>query len=105
VRTDHNILQEIKHYQEKAVITAIKEGMTAGSKYVEIVEWSDTDNCFLGSCPELFYGAYHGTNGRVVFDELWEIIDESVRLYKKDGKPLPSPICGKELVNELQKVA
>jgi len=79
--------------------------MTAGSKYVKIIEWSDTDHCFIGSCPELFYGGCHGSNEWKVFDELCEIIDEMVELYKKDGKPLPSPISGKELVNELQKVA
>jgi hypothetical protein len=33
--------------------------MTTGSKYVKIIEWSDIDNCFIGSCPELFYGGCH----------------------------------------------
>jgi len=42
---------------------------------------------------------------RYAFRITCEIIDEMVELYKKDGKPLPSPISGKELVNELQKVA
>ena len=79
--------------------------MTAGSKYVKIIEWSDTDNCFIGSCPELFYGGCHGSDEREVFDELCGIIEEMVQLYKEDGKQLPPPISGKELVNELQKVA
>lgn len=79
--------------------------MTAGSKYVKIVEWSDVDNCFIGSCPELFYGGCHGENEREVFEELCKIIEEMVILYKEDGKQLPQPISGKELVNALQKVA
>jgi predicted RNase H-like HicB family nuclease len=79
--------------------------MTAGSRYVKIIEWSDIDNCFIGSCPELFYGGCHGSNEREVFNELCEIIEETVKLYNEDGKPLPSPMSGKELVNELQKVA
>ncbi len=29
--------------------------MSKGDKYVKIVEWSDEDQCFIGSCPELFY--------------------------------------------------
>jgi predicted RNase H-like HicB family nuclease len=29
-------------------------------RYVKIVEWLDEDECFVGSCPELFYGACHG---------------------------------------------
>jgi predicted RNase H-like HicB family nuclease len=79
--------------------------MTAGSKYVKIVEWSDIDRCFIGSCPELFYGGCHGEDEREVFDELCEIIEEMVQIYKEDGKQLPAPISGKELVNEIQKVA
>ncbi len=27
--------------------------MNKGDKYVKIVEWSDDDACFIGSCPEL----------------------------------------------------
>jgi predicted RNase H-like HicB family nuclease len=78
--------------------------MTIGSKYVKIIEWSDIDNCFIGSCPELFYGRCHGIDEREVFNELCEIIEETVELYKADEKPLPPPIIGKELVNKLQKV-
>ena len=79
--------------------------MSAGSKYLKIIEWSDVDQCFIGSCPELFYGGCHGNDERQVFNELCEIIDEMVELYKEDGKPFPPPITGKDLVNELQKVA
>jgi len=67
--------------------------MTPGSKYLKIIEWSDTDNCFIGSCPELFYGGCHGNDEREVFNELCKIIEET------------TPISGKELVNKLQKVA
>lgn len=35
--------------------------MNTGDKYVKLVEWSDEDGCFIGSCPELFYGSCHGT--------------------------------------------
>lgn len=79
--------------------------MTPGSKYLKIIEWSDTDNCFIGSCPELFYGGCHGNDEREVFNELCKIIEETILLYKEDNKQLPSPISGKELVNKLQKVA
>lgn len=79
--------------------------MTEGAKYLKIIEWSDMDNCFIGSCPELFYGGCHGSNERDVFDQLCEIIKEVVGLYHKDGKPLPKPMSGRELVNQLQKAA
>lgn len=75
--------------------------MRAGAKYVKIVEWSETDQCFVGSCPELFYGGCHGDNELEVFKELCEIIDETIQLYQEDGKSLPAPMTGKELVTQL----
>jgi len=79
--------------------------MNEEARYVKIIEWSEKDECFIGSCPELFYGGCHGSNEREVFDELCQIVEETIKLYHQDGKPLPSPLSGKELVNALQKVA
>ncbi len=79
--------------------------MKESARYLKIIEWSDEDNCFIGSCPELFYGGCHGQNEREVFDELCQIIEETVELYHKNGRPLPLPFAGKDLVTVLQKVA
>ncbi len=79
--------------------------MTEGAKYIKIVEWSEEDQCFIGSCPELFYGSCHGRDERQVFDELCQIVEETLDLYRKDDKPLPAPLSGKEFVNALQLVA
>lgn len=68
--------------------------MNPTDKYVKIVEWSEQDGCYVGSCPELFYGGCHGSDPRAVFDELCEIIEENIRLYQQDGKTLPSPMSG-----------
>ena len=70
-------------------------------KYTKIIEWSEKDGCFIGSCPELFYGGCHGDNERQVFDELCRIIAETIQLYHEDNKPLPAPRSGRELVNSL----
>ena len=67
--------------------------------YVKIVEWSDEDQCYVGSCPGLFYGGCHGNNEKEVFAELCEIVEEAIELYKKDGKPLPPPTAGKDYAN------
>ena len=48
--------------------------MSKGDKYVKLVEWSDEDGCFIGSCPELFYGGCHGSDAKSVFSELCELI-------------------------------
>ena len=79
--------------------------MTEGAKYVKLVEWSEQDGCFIGSCPELFYGGCHGDEPQAVFEELCQIVEETVELYKQDGRPLPAPLSGKEFVNTMQKIA
>ena len=79
--------------------------MSKGDRYVKLVEWSDEDGCFIGSCSELFYGGCHGSDPKRVFAELCEIIEETVRLYEEDGKPLPQPLSGREFVNAMQNVA
>ena len=78
--------------------------MTDADKYVKIVEWSDSDGCFIGSCPELFYGGCHGDDPKAVFSELCDIIDETVAIYKEEGKTLPQPMTGKEFVNQMQRI-
>ena len=62
-----------------------------GDVYEKIVYWSDEDNCFIGMCPELFYGGVHGDDATKVFEELCETVDEWVEIFKEDGKPLPEP--------------
>lgn len=79
--------------------------MKQADKYVKLVEWSDRDQCFIGSCPELFYGGCHGNDPRAVFDELCQIVEEMIEIYKRDGKTLPPPLSGKELVNAMQNIA
>ena len=79
--------------------------MKQADKYVKLVEWSDRDQCFIGSFPELFYGGCHGNDPRAVFDELCQIVEEMIETYKRDGKTLPPPLSGKELVNAMQKIA
>ncbi|MFQ6002435.1 MAG: hypothetical protein ACE5KJ_01680 [Candidatus Zixiibacteriota bacterium] len=79
--------------------------MKQEDRYVKLVEWSDEDQCYIGSCPELFYGGCHGHDPRAVFDELCQIVEEMIELYKQDGKSLPPPLSGKEFVNAMQKIA
>ena len=64
--------------------------MNPADRYAKLVEWSDEDGCFIGSCPQLFYGGCHGSDPRRVFDELCQIVEETVGLYKAQKKPLPT---------------
>lgn len=76
--------------------------MNEASRYVKVIEWSEEDQCFIGSCPGLFYGGCHGENEKAVFEDLCRIVEETIELYRSDGKPLPPPTSGKDLVNQLQ---
>jgi hypothetical protein len=75
--------------------------MTPSAQYVKIVEWSDEDQCFVGSAPGLVYGGCHGEDERAVFNELCEIVDEIVSLHIEDGRTLPPATAGQDLANRL----
>ena len=79
--------------------------MKDSARYVKIVEWSEEDQCYVGSCPGLFYGGCHGDDEQQVFAELCRIVEETIDLYKREGKPLPPATAGKDLANRLQHAA
>lgn len=78
---------------------------TIGDKYVKVIEWSDEDRCFIGSCPELFYGGCHGDDAKAVFAELCRLVEKAVKAYQADKKTLPKPMTGKDFVNTMQRIA
>lgn len=79
--------------------------MKESARYVKIVEWSDEDECYVGSAPGLVYGGCHGDDEKKVFEELCTVVEEAIELYRRDGKPLPPATAGRDLANKLQGVA
>ena len=79
--------------------------MKDSARYAKIVEWSDADQCYVGSCPGLFYGGCHGHDEQAVFIELCRIVEDTIGFYKKDGKPLPPATSGKDYANKMLDVA
>ena len=79
--------------------------MKESARYVKIVEWSEEDQCYVGSSPGLIYGGCHANNEREVFDELCRIVEEAIALYERDGKPLPPPTSGRDFANKMQHIA
>ena len=75
--------------------------MSSGTRYLKIVEWSDEDQCFVGSCPTLFFGGCHGDDEQLVFAELCDLVEETIELMQQEGKPLPPPTAGRDLANLL----
>ena len=79
--------------------------MKDSARYVKIVEWSEEDQCFVGSAPGLMLGGCHGTEEKQVFDELCELVEEIIDLHRKDAKPLPPPTSGRDFATKMQEVA
>lgn len=79
--------------------------MKDSTRYVKIVEWSEDDQCYVGSSPGLIYGGCHGDDEKQVFDELCQIVEEALALYRQQGKPLPPATSGRDFANKMQHIA
>ena len=69
--------------------------MKTADKYLKIVEWSEKDGCYIGTCPGLLHGGVHGKNEAQVYAELCQAVEEALALYQADRKPLPAATAGK----------
>jgi predicted RNase H-like HicB family nuclease len=79
--------------------------MKDSARYIKMVEWSEEDQCFVGSCPSLFYGGCHGSDEKQVFAELCDLVEEVIEIYKQDNKSLPPATSGKDFANRLLQLA
>ncbi|MFC1705276.1 type II toxin-antitoxin system HicB family antitoxin [Planctomycetota bacterium] len=70
--------------------------MRESDRYLKIVEWSDEDVCYVGTCPELMLGGVHGDDETAVFQELRQVVDEWVAHIRASGQPLPVGVAGRD---------
>ncbi len=70
--------------------------MKPGDNYLKIVQWSEEDGCYVGTCPGLVRGGVHGVDEASVYRELCGMVEEAIELYGVDGKPLPPATANKE---------
>jgi predicted HicB family RNase H-like nuclease len=70
--------------------------MKVSDQYIKIVEWSEEDQCYVGTCPGLMLGGVHGDDEAKVYKELCQTVEEWIELYQADREPLPSATAGKE---------
>ena len=63
--------------------------MKPSDRYVKLVEWSDEDQCYVGTCPGLMLGGVYGTNEALVYKELCQAVEEWLVIQEKDGEPFP----------------
>ena len=79
--------------------------MKESARYAKLVEWSQADQCFVGSSPGLIHGGCHGQDETAVFDQLCQVVEEAIALYHKDGRPLPPQTSGRDFANKMQDFA
>ena len=70
--------------------------MKKSDRYLKIVEWSEEDQCYVGTCPGLMDGGIHGDDEAKVYKELCQAIAEWITIYEQDGMPLPEATAGRE---------
>jgi len=71
-------------------------------RYLKVVEWSEEDQCYVGSVPGWIGACCHGDNEEYVFHQLCRIVDDWIDIYTKDGKPLPAATVGKQYSGKFQ---
>ena len=70
--------------------------MKPSDRYLKLVEWSEEDRCYVGTCPGLMLGGIHGDDEAKVYAELCRAVEEWVAIHEADGTPLPAPTAGKD---------
>lgn len=79
--------------------------MKESAMHAKIVEWSEDDKCFAGSAPGLVFGGCHGTDELTVFNQLCQVVEDAVAIYRRDGKTRPPSTAGRAFANKMQAIA
>jgi predicted HicB family RNase H-like nuclease len=70
--------------------------------YLKVVEWSEEDQCYVGSIPGWIGKCCHGDNEEDVYRQLCQVLDEWIEIYENDNIPLPTSISGKKYSGKFQ---
>ncbi len=76
--------------------------MKKKDRYLKIVEWSDEDQCYVGSIPGWIGKCRHGENEEDVYHELCLILEEWIEIYEEDNIPLHSSVAAKKFSGKFQ---
>jgi predicted RNase H-like HicB family nuclease len=75
--------------------------MKTSDRYLKIVQWSEEDGCYVGTCPGLMLGGVHGRDETKVYRDLCRVVDEWIRIHGEDRRPLPKATAKKEYSGKL----
>ena len=70
--------------------------MKASDQYLKVVEWSEEDQCYVGSSPGIIGPSCHGDDEAKVYKQLCAIVDEWIEIHQEDNIPLPEPTLSKD---------
>jgi predicted HicB family RNase H-like nuclease len=73
----------------------------ASDRYLKIVEWSEEDGCYVGSCPGLMLGGVHGPDEAKVYRQLIRVVEDWIETLEREGHPLPSATAGRSYSGKL----
>ncbi len=64
--------------------------------YLKVVEWSEEDQCYIGTCPGLMLGGVHGDSEKAVYNELCQVVDEWIKQAETGGLQLPAATANRK---------
>ena len=70
-------------------------------KYKIVVNWSDEDECYIVSVPELQGCKTHGETLEEAMVNIQDVIEMYTEVLKEDGKPIPEPMAEKKFSGKL----
>jgi predicted HicB family RNase H-like nuclease len=76
--------------------------MKARDSYLKLVEWSEEDQCYVGSVPGWLSACCHGDDEEQVYHQLCQIVNEWIEIYQQDGRQLPPATAGKKFSGKFQ---
>ena len=66
--------------------------MKPADRYHRFVRWSDEDQCYIGYCPDLYYGGCcHGDQEEKTYADLCAIVRDEIEHRLSKGEKLPTP--------------
>lgn len=64
--------------------------MKESDSFHKWVEWSEEYGAYIGQCPDLITGI-HGDDPVRLYADLCEVVEDVIRHFRSEGKPLPVP--------------
>ena len=69
--------------------------MKTSDQYIKLVEWSEEDQCYIGSSPGFIGSCCHGKDETEVYQQLCGIVAEWVDIHQQEGLPMPESFINK----------